>query len=114
VKEQRKHQRRHLIMYLKVYDVEANQLLGHLGDINPEGIMLVSEAPIETNKEFHLKMLLPREYTDQPFEFKARSLWCRNDINPIFYDTGFELLDQRNKDFVFIRELIEELGFQEA
>ena len=55
--EKRKLNRRHLIYYLRVFDRDTSILIGHLVDITAEGIMLISEDPIETDNIFQLKML---------------------------------------------------------
>jgi hypothetical protein len=53
-------------------------------------------------------MQLDSELTDKKYlDFDARSLWCRNDLNPDFYDAGFELVNVSYKDFRSIEEIIE-------
>jgi hypothetical protein len=112
--ENRKLKRRHLIYYLRVFDRNTNQLLGHLVDITPEGAMLVSETPIPTAERFQLRMLLPAEiFGKDRLEFEAESIWSKNDINPDFYDTGFRLLDVNAEDAATISELIGEYGFRD-
>ena len=81
--------------------------MGHLVDVSPEGVMLISEEPIETRTLFQLKMTLPEEM-DQRREliFNAESLWCRPDANPDFFDTGFRLKDMASGDILLIERLI--------
>ncbi len=106
--------RRHLIYYLKVFDRETDNLLGHLVDITEEGIMIVSETPFEEGKTLKMKMLLPREIEDkEEIEFDARSMWCRKDVNPSLYGVGFkfEYVDVLSRQIIF--ELIHEFGFSD-
>jgi hypothetical protein len=106
--------RRHLIYYLEVFDQESGELLGHLVDITTRGMKLVSKQRLSADKVYHLRMALPGElFQEKEFRFTARSLWTTNDINPDFYDTGFEVsqLDERAKDI--IAKLINRLGFHE-
>lgn len=113
-KEQRKLQRRHLIYYLTVIDTETDQALGFLVDITTNGIMLMSEAPIETGKVFHLKILLQTDLSEKQYlNFDARSKWCKNSINSDIYDTGFELLNVKVEEFKDIEEIIDSLGFND-
>ena len=46
--DQRKLKRRHLIYYLRVFDAESGDVLGHIIDIHTEGFLLISEHPIPT------------------------------------------------------------------
>ncbi|MEW6501010.1 MAG: PilZ domain-containing protein [Thermodesulfobacteriota bacterium] len=101
--ESRALKRRHLIYYLEVYDDATDALVGHLVDITTGGIKLVSKEPIATGKAFRLHMRLPEGYfADNILRFAGRSLWCSNDVNPDFYDTGFSVdeMDARAKEVV--------------
>jgi hypothetical protein len=98
MEDRRKLKRRHLIYYLRVFEQGTNKLVGHLVDLTQEGIMLISENPIEVNKVYHLRMILPsRMGGNEEWLFDAESRWCNKDINPDFYDTGFKLLNPRTE-----------------
>ncbi|MFC1602178.1 PilZ domain-containing protein [Pseudomonadota bacterium] len=104
--------RRHLIYYLRVWDFKTKKLLGHIVDITTEGLMLISDKPIELNKEFNLEM----QWYDDSGEtkkicFKAESRWEHQDVNASFYDTGFIILDHEEEVFAPICEIINEFGF---
>ena len=111
--EKRKLARRHLIYYLRVFDRESNELIGHLINISPQGIMIMSEEPLEINKHFKLRMDLPVDIFDKTeIEFDAESRWCKKDINPEFYDTGFAIIDLSYTDGRLIEKLIDDYGFR--
>lgn len=113
MEEKRKIYRRHLIYYLRVFDIATGNLLGHLVDITTEGIMLISETPIETGLTFQLRMDLPAFVFGKPeLHFEARSVWCQSDVNTDFYDTGFQLIDISEQDQHIIEQIIEEYGFR--
>lgn len=109
--EKRQIERRHLIYYLRVWDTESDRLLGHLADVSTEGLMTVGETPVETEREFDLKMLLPSVTGDaEPLVFKAKSCWSSNDVNQQFYDTGFQFTEISPQTIERIQLLIEEYG----
>ena len=89
--EQRKHDRKHMINYLRVIDRNTEELVGNLVDITTEGCMLISDDPIETGADFELKLDLPEEIRGRQITFDAHSRWCKSDVNPEFYDTGLRL-----------------------
>ena len=106
--------RRHLIFHLRVFDRDSNQKLGHVVDISPEGLMLVSEQPIPTDTSFNLRMQLPDENdTPRDHEFEARSVWSNNDIKPQFYDTGFQVLQASDKHMELVEHLVDDYGFRD-
>jgi len=109
--EKRQIQRRHLIYYLRIWDKTENNMLGHLADVSTDGFMLVGETPIEVNKEYSLLMRLPSVSGDMnPLEFKASSCWSSNDVNKLFYDTGFQFTAISDETINRIRSLIAEYG----
>ncbi|MHC4886468.1 MAG: PilZ domain-containing protein [Planctomycetota bacterium] len=104
MKQERIQKRRHLLYYLRVYDMASEELLGHLVDITTEGIMLISDRKLETDKLYQLRMEWPMEDGSKGMvKMEAESIWCRNDVNPDFYDTGFRL---RNPN----PELVKQIG----
>lgn len=112
--EKRILKRRHLIYYLRVFDRVTGQLLGHLVDITPEGVMLISEQPLATDATYALKLDLPADtFGKETVEFEARALWSRPDVNPSFHDTGFQMLTVAEADERVIRRLITEYGFHD-
>ena len=51
----------YLVMYLRVFDEDTGELLGHIVDINKEGIRLVSDKFIPPNQTFRLWVDVPKE-----------------------------------------------------
>jgi hypothetical protein len=114
MQEKRKYQRRHLIYYLRVFDRNTVNLIGHLVDITAEGVMVISENPIEVGKTFQMRMILPKEFFGkEQITFDAVSRWCDKDINPSFYDTGFQVNDLSEENSKIITQLIEDFGFND-
>lgn len=111
---QRKVDRRHLIYYLRVYDAKSGDLLGNLVDISTRGIMLVSDNPLPLEKNSMLRMVLPDTVEgSKEVEFEAVSRWCKNDINPDFFDTGFELIDPSSNFLEVVDKLVEDCLFKD-
>lgn len=110
--EKRKAHRSNLYYYLKVCVRETNTPFGHLVDITPEGIMIVSEKPIPTGTVYDLQMEFPKEILgEKRLDFSARSMWCRKDMNPDYFDTGFQFLDVPLDKVLLIKKLVMEYGF---
>ncbi|CAM2066997.1 PilZ domain-containing protein [Sulfidibacter corallicola] len=108
-------ERRHLIFYLTVVDLDSNQLLGYIVDISEGGIMLMSNQPIEVGEVFQLQVTLPGsgEYGEN-FSFQAQSIWSRQGPNEEIFDTGFKLIGTSKDQLSAIRHVIDELGFDHS
>ena len=110
--ERRAMRRRHLIFYLRVWDVNSGEMLGHIVDLNTEGLMLISEKPIETGKTFELEMRWKNsEGESEQIRFDAQSRWSNNDVNDDFYDTGFQLIAPSETVLAPIQSVISQYGF---
>jgi len=110
--EKRDVARRHLVFYLRIFDGMSSRVLGHLMDISPSGLMLLSDEPIAVDEEYRLRMRLPKEISDEnEILFGAVSRWCRQDDNPDFYVTGFQIQEMDGNTKESVKHLITEFGF---
>ncbi len=106
--------RRHLIYYLRVFDLETGEAIGHLVDLTVRGMMVISEEPVTTDKVFRMKMDLPPQlFEKERWELTARSIWCKPDVNPSFHDTGLRFLATTRHDEMIIHDLIEHYGLND-
>ena len=106
--------RRHLVYYLEVYNAETNDLLGNLVDITTRGCKIVSRKPIPRDQTMMLKLMLPEGFFhEDELIFEAKSVWSANDLNPDFFDTGFEVPHLGLEPRKVIRRLIERVGFND-
>ncbi len=112
--DRRQIKRRHLIYYLRVWDTDYEQLLGHVVDISSEGLMLLSDQPIPKDKEFSMEIRLPDlEGNPQKIDFRAACCWSSNAVNQSFYDSGFSFLNSAPEAIDTVRQLIKEYGFKD-
>ena len=110
VVEKRTLKRWYLIFYLRAFDQDTQELLGHVVDISTRGIMLISDKPIPTDKDFRLWLDVPQEEGGRERLFiETHSLWSKRDVNPSFYDTGFSILNASPEALLRIQLLIDDL-----
>jgi len=103
----------HLIYYLRIFDTDNGDVIGHLADITPQGIMIISEAPITEGKEFSFRMQLPGMVSGrEEVHFSARCLWCKQDYIPDFYISGYQIKDITPQETKTITALINSYGFK--
>lgn len=106
--------RRHLFYYLEVYDLHQDILLGRLVDITTRGFKLISREQIPAGRTYQLKMILPTDLIPaRQLVFSGTSLWSSNEVNPDFYDTGFEINNLGLEERQIIHQLIDQIGFHD-
>lgn len=113
LEERRRWKRRHLVHYLEVFNAEHDQHLGNVMDITAHGLMLVSEKPIEKDVEFQLRLTLPKGIQKNEISFSAQSRWCKRDVSPDLYITGFKIISIRDQERAVIESLIHRHGFRD-
>ncbi len=114
--ERRRRERRTFSHYMRLMHENTGELVGHLVNISPEGFRLESLRAIPVNKDFPLRIELPRDVTDKPYMvFVARSKWCRPDkIDPTLFDAGFEIVEMMPGDADIFRLIFERYGSVDA
>ena len=106
--------RRHLLYYLRVSNAHTRRLLGHLVDLTPDGVMLMSKRRIRVGRTILLRMTRPGEPGEgKMLEFEATSLWNRRDINTDFWDIGFQSTGLTRRQLNDIETLIYDYGFRD-
>jgi len=110
VSERRSNPRRHLKSYLQVLDSNTKNTVGHLVNINQNGVMMISENPISDDTSLRLRLVLPEKFEgNDSIDIRSRSVWCQQDrFNPDLYASGFKIERINQTDETFIDRFIEE------
>jgi hypothetical protein len=108
--------RRNLYYYLKVIDVETDEMLGKIVDLTTGGMMLVSDSSMEIGVVKKAKIILDNNL----FNLLPNSLnvifttqWSKPDVNPENFVTGVKFVDLSDKDSATIDQIIRKIGFNE-
>jgi hypothetical protein len=114
MEDRRKATRKDLKFFSQVYERESSSLFGYLSNLTPEGAMIISEWPIETEAFFRLYMDLPEGFASKTvLNFDAQSVWCRMDGDSGFYRTGFRLLRLSEEDHELLERMVQEYGLHD-
>jgi len=109
-KERRKLDRKYLIVYSRVFERNLGKMLGYLGDLSLSGAMIISEQAQTVNSVLPLRLDLPdlQLFNIGQLDIAARVAHCEPDINPAFYNIGFELkvtIEKMMDAYEFRREI---------
>ena len=85
--------RHQLHAYLNVYNSFDGRFMGTMGNVSGHGFMLISPLPVLVDEEYELQLYLPSVGGDGEYilPFGAISRWCRPDLTPGHFDTGFSI-----------------------
>ncbi len=91
--EKRIFERNPASFYSEVSCVETDRTLGNLADISLSGMMTVGEIQAEVGKTVRIRVELPRNPDGlSDVVVKARVCWCKPDLTPDLYQTGYEFM----------------------
>jgi hypothetical protein len=114
MKDRRKTKRRYLLYYMRVFDTASHEQIGNLVDITPQGMMVISEHPLPVGNTYQLRLELTHEVSEKPhMEFEARSVWCRPDVDPAYFNTGFNIPKLSTKDVQIINKINANFSFRD-
>ncbi len=108
MKERRTLDRKYLMVYSRVFDRATGKILGYLSDLSPKGAMIISDDPISENAKLSLRFDLPDPplFSTDHLNLEARVAWCKPDIDPSFYNLGFEFLEISEQEKAIVEEMI--------
>lgn len=107
--------RHYLIYYLRVFNRDNGEVLGHLVDITPKGIMIMRDSPLEVGVNYKLRLRWRNSAGKlQLADFEGVCRWCRPDVNPDFYGAGFAISTASEEHVEAIRGLILDLGMPDG
>jgi c-di-GMP-binding flagellar brake protein YcgR len=112
--ERRKLERKYLIVYSRVFERNLGNMLGYLGDLSMSGAMIISEQPQTVNSVLPLRLDLPdlQLFNAGQLDISARVAHCEPDINPAFYNIGFEFLDVSSGQKEVIEKMMDAYEFR--
>jgi hypothetical protein len=112
MQERRKLKRQPVSYYMQITDGRTQEIVGHLLDITPRGMMIDSRTPLPAGRSYHLRVETTADVSDTShIEFIARGVWCKRDaIEPYLYDIGLEITNITPHDAAVIRRIMETYG----
>jgi len=112
---QRKESRKKLMAFTPVYDILHKTLLGYVGDLTLQGVMVIGEKPLEAGKHLTLGIEFPESLPEMPatrVAISARAAWCRQDESPQYFNIGFEFTDVPPENVKVIESILERYQFR--
>ncbi len=114
MQDRRKYPRKDLLLFANVSDSKSGKIIGTLLNITLDGAMILTENMIDQNNVMELHIKLPDNFVKKnELVFTANSRWCAPDINPEYFDVGYQFVSVSDEDGRIIQAIIEKYGFKE-
>jgi hypothetical protein len=112
--ERRKLLRKYLVVYSRVFDRNDGSIIGYLSDLSQEGAMIISDDPLPPNKLMQLRFDLPdpSAFDTDHLNVDVRVAWCSPDIDPSFWNIGFQFTNVDEKRAKIVEQMIEVYEFK--
>jgi hypothetical protein len=106
--ERRKFRRRKTGVFFGIFERNTDKYFGRLVDITIQGVLLISERPIETDVVYQFRMDLPEEVCGvTSIIFDAESRWTQKSKEDGLYDTGFQFIRITPEDIEVIEYILD-------
>jgi hypothetical protein len=114
MQERRKEQRKSLMAYTQVHNLNGGLLLGYLGDLNLHGAMVIGDKAMTENTELTLAIELPELPNINAIRITvpARLAWCQQDISPEYFNLGFHFKEVTDQQKTVIEAIMENYEFR--
>ena len=114
MEERRRIPRKYLIVYSRVYERNLGMIIGYLGDLSQLGAMIISEQPQTVDSVLPIRFDLPdmNIFNSAQLDLTARVVHCVPDVNPEFYNIGFEFLELTQGQLSTIEKMMEAYEFR--
>ncbi|WP_257275201.1 MULTISPECIES: PilZ domain-containing protein [unclassified Endozoicomonas] len=114
-KERRSIKRHQLNEYLTVYNRNTLREIGSIGNISSNGLMLISTVPVLIGAVYSMRIKLPGPDEEKNhIDFDARCHWCKPDVGPEFFDSGYSIVNAGHDIIDLVEVLKEYFSFTEC
>ena len=108
MQERRKISRKYLAIYSRVFERSTGRVVGYLSDLTDKGAMVISDTSMAENQDVSLRFDLPDPslFSTDHLNIDTQIMWCRPDIDPAFYNIGFQFKTISPEQAKIIEEMI--------
>lgn len=112
--EHRKEERKKMMAFTPVHDLNKNTLLGYIADLTLQGALLVGKGPVEVDMRLTLAIDFPEtpEFIARRMEIPARVAWCKREQESHYFDTGVEFQDLDQHDKTILEAILERYQYR--
>lgn len=114
MRERRKQERKNLVAYTQVFDMNGGVQIGYLGDLSVHGAMVITEKLMAIGLEITLGIEVPElpNIKATRMSLATRVAWCEQDLSPQYFNIGFEFKEVTPQQTKLIESIIANYEFR--
>lgn len=111
--EHRHRERKNLFIYLDVVKPQTGDLIGQLGDISNDGLMLICDHPLPMKQMMNIRIKLPddEDFPQESLDLTVETRWTSPDTNPELHCNGCRFVNASSQDVAMAVQIGELLSF---
>jgi len=108
--------RRKMFYYLEAKDAECHTILGRIGDVSENGLLMLTEMPLELHSRYRIEIQLPESLSidQKTLTVSIAVRWIKPDHNPAISCAGCQIVDPGEQGQDIIQSLIEYYAFSDG
>lgn len=111
--EHRHGRRKNLFLYLDIIDRHNGHLLGHVGDLSEDGLLIISEHKLAVGTQLDVQIKLPdgEGFSKTRLDLSVEVRWAKPDLNPDLQCIGCQFTKLDENDLPLIEQVAQLLSF---
>jgi hypothetical protein len=105
--ENRRSRRRNLDQLVQVFDAMTGAIIGRIGNISSDGLMLISDVAVVEDGLMQLAFTLPDGQGATTMEVGVHEQWTEPGAMPDQYWAGFRIIDIDARDLDVLRRFVD-------
>lgn len=108
--------RRRMFYYLEAKEADRHISLGRIGDVSENGLLLLTEVPLEPYARHRIEIQLPESLSisQKILTVSIAVRWIKPDHNPAISCAGCQIVDPGEQSQAVIQSLIEYYSFSDG
>jgi hypothetical protein len=105
--ENRRSRRRSLDQLVQVSDAMTDTVIGRIGNISADGLMLITDVPVVEDGLMQLRFTLPDEHGASTMEIGVHEQWTEPGAMPGQHWAGFRIIDIDTRDLDVLKRFVD-------
>ena len=111
MKKHRRRPRKNTPHLVNVLDMETGKSLGRVVDITADGMMLVTNHPVNVGLRVDARVILPvMVQARTEVQVEAEAVWCKPDSNPTYFKVGFQFVNLCGEDGFLLEDVMQKFN----
>ncbi len=96
---------------VRALDANSGRVIGRVVDITADGLLLMSESPLNAGQQMRIRVILPVMVNNRTdVEMDVEIVWSKQDPNPSYFQAGIKFLSLPGNDGFLLEDIMHKLN----